>query len=177
MNGAAQHTLYVLQGEFRISREADAVLSTILGSCVAVCLWDAEAGIGGMNHFLLPFGPKAAASEPERYGVHAMELLINGLLKAGSARSRLQAKLFGGARVSTALSDIGQTNARFARAFLSAEGIPCRAESLGGTSARRVLFRPTTGQAHQMLVPETKLDPEALRPGPTAPRAAAIELF
>jgi chemotaxis protein CheD len=177
VTGTADKTIYVLQGEFRISREADAVLSTILGSCVAVCLWDADAGLGGMNHFLLPFGPKAAASAPERYGVHAMELLINGLLKAGASRNRLQAKLFGGARVSTALSDIGQTNARFARAFLEAEGIPCRAESLGGTSARRVLFRPATGQARQLLVPETTLEPQAQRPAPPTPRAAAIELF
>lgn len=172
-----ERTVYVLQGEFRISCDADVVLSTILGSCVAVCLWDWDAGIGGMNHFLLPFGPRAAASAPERYGVHAMELLINGLLKAGAARSRLQAKLFGGASLSTALSDIGQTNATFARGFLAAEGIPCRAESLGGTSARRVLFRATTGQARQFLVPETTLEPQALRPARVAPRAAAIELF
>lgn len=177
MISGAERTIYVLQGEFRISRDADAVLSTVLGSCVAVCLWDAEARLGGMNHFLLPFGPKAAASAPERYGVHAMELLINGLLKEGAARARLQAKLFGGARVSTALSDIGQTNARFARSFLAAEGIPCRAESLGGTSARRVLFRPVTGQAHQLLVPDTTLEPQAQRPAPAPPRATAIELF
>lgn len=171
-------TIYVLQGEFRISRDPDAVLSTVLGSCVAVCLWDKAEGLGGMNHFLLPFGPKAATSAPERYGVHAMELLINGLLKAGAARGRLQAKLFGGARVSSALSDIGQNNARFARAFLEAEGIPCLAESLGGTSARRVLFRPATGLARQMLVPDTSLEPQVTQPRPAAPpRAAAIELF
>lgn len=177
MTFAADQTIYVLQGEFRISRDADAVLSTVLGSCVAVCLWDGVAGLGGMNHFLLPFGPKAAASSPERYGVHAMELLINGLLKAGASRGRLEAKLFGGARVSTALSDIGQTNASFARAFLEAEAIPCRAASLGGTSARRVLFRPTTGQARQLLVPDTILEPQTPRARPAAPRAAAIELF
>ncbi len=174
---SSDQTIYVLQGEFRISHDADAVLSTILGSCVAVCLWDVDAAVGGMNHFLLPFGPKAAASAPERYGVHAMELLINALLKAGATRNRMQAKLFGGARVSTALSDIGQANARFARAFLEAEGIPCRAESLGGTSARRVLFRPTTGQVRQLLVPDTTLEPQTLRPARAVSRAAAIELF
>lgn len=177
MKNATDRTIYVLQGEFRIARDPEAVLSTVLGSCVAVCMWDAEARLGGMNHFLLPFGPKAAAATPERYGVHAMELLINGLLKEGAVRARLQAKLFGGARVSSALSDIGQTNARFARGFLAAEGIPCRAESLGGTSARRVLFRPVTGQAHQLLVPETTLEPPAQRPAAPPPRAAAIELF
>lgn len=170
-------TLYVLQGEYRVSRDPDAVLSTILGSCVAVCLWDDKAGVGGMNHFLLPFGPKASVAMPERYGVHAMETLINALLKEGARRAHLQAKLFGGARLSTTLSDIGQSNARFAREFLATEDLPCRAESLGGTSARRVLFRPATGQARQLLVPETNVDAAPspiLRP---PPRPAEIELF
>lgn len=152
-------------------------MSTILGSCVAVCLWDEGAGLGGMNHFLLPFGPKAAATSPERYGVHAMEILINALLKTGMRRHGLQAKLFGGARLSATLSDIGRSNAEFARSFLATEDIPCLGERLGGTSARRVLFRPVTGQARQMLVPDVGVDPAVpvvLRP---APRAAEIALF
>ena len=169
--------IYVLQGEFRVSRAPSAVLSTILGSCVAVCLWDETAGLGGMNHFLLPFGPKAAATEPERYGVHAMEILINALLKEGARRNRLQAKLFGGARLSATLTDIGQSNARFARAFLATEEIPCLAESLGGSSARRVLFRPATGQARQMLVPDTTIEAPAPVVTRMAPRPTDIELF
>lgn len=169
--------VYVLQGEFKVSRAPDTVLSTILGSCVAVCLWDEGVGLGGMNHFLLPFGPKAASSSPERYGVHAMEILINALLKAGARRNRLQAKLFGGARMSATLSDIGQSNARFAQQFLATEEIPCLAESLGGTSARRVLFRPATGQARQMLVPDANLEPVVAVTARALPRRDEIELF
>lgn len=176
MTGMDQ-VLHVLQGEFRISRAPYVVLSTILGSCVAVCLWDEAAGLGGMNHFLLPYGPKAAATAPERYGVHAMEILINALLAGGARRNRLQAKLFGGARLSAKLSDIGQSNARFARDFLATEEIPCLAESLGGSSARRVLFRPATGQARQMLVPDTNVEPAVVAPVRPMPRQTEIELF
>ena len=175
MNGSDQ-TLYVLQGEFRVSRDPATILSTILGSCVAVCLWDAGVGVGGMNHFLLPFGPKAADMAPERYGVHAMEVLINGLLKQGARRNRLQAKLFGGARLSATLSDIGAANAGFARDFLATEDIVCVAESLGGNAARRVLFRPTTGHVRQLLVPPTEVEPPIALHG-RLPSAAAIELF
>lgn len=169
--------VYVLQGEHKVSGAKEVLFSTILGSCVAVCLWDEGAGLGGMNHFLLPFGPKAAAASPERYGVHAMEVLINALLKTGARRNRLQAKLFGGARMSAALSDIGLSNARFAREFLATEDIPCLAESLGGNSARRVLFRPSTGQARQLLVADAVVEsppPAAARP---VSRATSIELF
>ena len=169
--------LYVLQGEHQVSGAPDVVLSTILGSCVAVCLWDDVAGLGGMNHFLLPFGPKAAAATPERYGVHAMEILINALLKAGARRNRLQAKLFGGAQLSATLSDIGQSNARFAKEFLATEDIPCLAESLGGTSARRVLFRPRTGNVRQLLVPDTKVEPPVSVAARAPLRPASIELF
>jgi len=169
--------LYVLQGEHQVSGAPDVVLSTILGSCVAVCLWDDVAALGGMNHFLLPFGPKAAAATPERYGVHAMEILINALLKAGARRNRLQAKLFGGAQLSATLSDIGQSNARFAKEFLATEDIPCLAESLGGTSARRVLFRPRTGNVRQLLVPDTKVEPPVSVAARAPLRPASIELF
>ena len=169
--------LYVLQGEHQVSGAQDVVLSTILGSCVAVCLWDDVAGLGGMNHFLLPFGPKAAATTPERYGVHAMEILINALLNGGARRNRLQAKLFGGARLSATLSDIGQSNARFAKEFLATEDIPCLAESLGGTSARRVLFRPRTGNVRQLLVSDTNVEPPVSVAARAPPRPASIELF
>ena len=127
-----------------------------------------------MNHFLLPFGPKAATAAPERYGVHAMEILINALLGAGARRNRLQAKLFGGARLTAKLTDIGRLNASFAREFLVTEDIPCLAESLGGTSARRVLFRPSTGHARQMLVPERTDEPVLVG---RLPRHTEIELF
>ncbi|MGH8441646.1 MAG: chemoreceptor glutamine deamidase CheD, partial [Nevskiaceae bacterium] len=88
----------ILPGEF-LATSRDLVMTTLLGSCVAACLHDAEAGIGGMNHFMLPEGSVGPASAPARYGVYAMEVLLNALLKHGAKRSRLQAKVFGGGHV------------------------------------------------------------------------------
>lgn len=140
------------QGEFHASRDP-VVLSTILGSCVAVCLHDPDSGIGGMNHFLLPDGGEAHDARSERYGVNAMEQLINALLRLGARRSAMVAKAFGGANMSPRLNPIGDANACFARQFLASEGIPCLAESYGGVNARRVLFWPHSGKAQQMIVP------------------------
>jgi chemotaxis protein CheD len=149
---AQERTITVLQGELYISSDPTEVLSTILGSCVAVCMWDPLARIGGMNHFLLP-GDAGRGSDKIKYGTHAMELLINGLLKRGAARPRFEAKLFGGAQMVNQFRDIGASNIQFARAFLRAEGIPCISESLGGTEARRVRFWATTGRARMLAVP------------------------
>lgn len=144
--------VYVSQGEFQTSNLPEVVFSTVLGSCVAACIWDPGQGIGGMNHFLLASSSDSDRSGSSRYGVHAMEMLINDLLKKGARRKSLQAKLFGGANMASNLGDIGLSNAKFARSFLAAEDIPCLAESLGGTNARRVLFRPNTGHVRQMIV-------------------------
>ena len=101
--------------------EPDVVLSTILGSCVAACMRDPVAGVGGMNHFLLPGSAEALSSggDATRYGVHLMELLINGLLKKGARRDRLEAKIFGGAKTIARFSNVGEQNAVFARQFLT----------------------------------------------------------
>lgn len=143
---------YVSQGEYLATRNQNETLSTVLGSCVAACLWDPVAFIGGMNHFLLPYAGAGADSISSRYGINAMEMLINNLLKLGADRKRLRAKLFGGATMSSNLADIGGLNARFAQSFLSTEGIPCDAASLGGTAARRVTFHPTSGHARQLII-------------------------
>lgn len=181
MTHASQpHTTQVVQGEFHISRDPEELLSTVLGSCVSACIWDPQAGIGGMNHFLLAQSQPGAATGDIRYGVHAMEVLINALLRNGARRDRLQAKLFGGAKIATNLRDIGASNAAFARQFLRDEGIACVAESLGGTQARRITFQPATGKARQLLIPSTQVE-ETLpppRPARAPDRAAtAIELF
>lgn len=152
---ALNRVTYIVQGEFRVSCNPEEQFSTILGSCVSVCLWDKDAAMGGMNHFLLPGGPEGAGqSGSTRYGINSMEVLINALLRMGARRHQLEAKIFGGARISKNLRDVGASYAEFARNFLIAEDIPCRAESLGGTRARRVIFHPTTGQARQLLVPD-----------------------
>ncbi len=90
--------LPLLQGDVQVSQDENMVMTTILGSCVAACMWDPEARIGGMNHFLLP-GNGDSTAGVMRHGVHAMELLVNGLIQAGASRSALKVKLLGGAKM------------------------------------------------------------------------------
>lgn len=127
-------------------------LTAILGSCVAFCLHDATARVGGMNHFLLPEPPGGDAQAARRYGAYLAEVLINEMIKRGAQRERMQAKVFGGARMIQGLSDIGAANAAFATTFLGNEGIPILSQSLGGERARRIEFWPATGRAFQRLV-------------------------
>ena len=148
-----QTRLHVIQGDFAVSNDPQVMLTTILGSCVAACMHDPEAGVGGMNHFLLPGGRQAKPGpDSRRYGVQSMELLLNALYSIGARRERLQVRLFGGARVIEGLSDIGAQNAAFAEQFLKDEGICLTGGSLGGDRARRVQFWPVSGRARQALV-------------------------
>ena len=168
-----ERVLHVIQGSHLVSGDPAVVLTTILGSCVAACFWDPVAGIGGMNHFLL-------ANKPEpggigyRYGSHAMELLINDLLKGGAARNRLRAKLFGGAMMQDSFGRIGRENAEFALQFVRDEGFPLESQSLLGAQARRIRFVPTTGAAQQRLVSETDVPPVRT---PVAPPSDDIVFF
>ena len=153
---AGSKRLHVVQGEYAVSADPDVMLGTILGSCVSACARDPVAGVGGMNHFLLPGDKDAttAAGGPQalRYGVQSMELLLNALYRMGARRERLQVKLFGGARVVDGLSDVGQQNAAFAERFLQAEGITLMGGSLRGEQARRVQFWPVSGRVRQMAL-------------------------
>jgi chemotaxis protein CheD len=139
----APRLVHVAQGDVAVAG-GDAVLTAVLGSCVAACLCDPLAGVGGMNHFLLPAA-----------GAEAMELLINALLRHGARQDRLEARLFGGGRMIAGLSDIGRGNGDFARRFLRDAGIPCLAASLGGTRARRIRFWPASGRVRQILLGST----------------------
>ncbi|MET0181470.1 MAG: chemotaxis protein CheD [Caulobacterales bacterium] len=172
--------MHVIQGEYRVSDEEHIVLSTVLGSCVAACIRDPHVKIGGMNHFLLP-GDSNASGESLSYGVNAMELLINDILRHGGRRDRLEARLFGGARIVRGLSDIGAQNAAFAESFLLKEGISCIGASLGGVSARRIQFWPANGRARQMLLPasdDSVVANEAkVKTPPPAEKAGDLELF
>src|SRR3954452_1218512 len=128
---SAERKVTVVQGEYRVSAQSDLVLSTLLGSCVAVCLRDPVAGVGGMNHFLLP-GTEHADASSLRYGSGAMELLVSALLANGAKRSRLEAKLFGGARMLAGLTELGARNADFAEDYLRRERIAHIGGSLRG---------------------------------------------
>lgn len=129
-----------------------------------------------MNHFLLPEA-SPTASDRVVYGAQAMELLINALLKMGARKDRIEAKIFGGARMIAGLSDIGRDNGEFARRFLQDEGIRCRAESLGGTLARRVRFWPVSGRARQMLLGDAQAVAPPARVSQPVPAGNEVELF
>ncbi len=145
--------VHVVQGEQFVTDDPEAVLTTLLGSCVAACMRDPVAGVGGMNHFLLPGGRNQGLDSHARsHGVHAMELLVNALLQRGARRERLEAKLFGGARLIDGLTDVGRQNAEFAERFLADEGIRHVGGSLRGEHGRKIQFWPVLGRARQSLM-------------------------
>jgi chemotaxis protein CheD len=116
------------------------IIATVLGSCVAACIRDAARGSAGMNHFMLPEHSAADDASSLRYGLFAMESLINEFIKHGSQRD-LEAKIFGGAAVVDVISrEIGAQNAAFAVDYLKREGIRTTVMDLGGVAPRRVLF-------------------------------------
>ncbi len=137
----------IAQGETRVSDEPDVVLTTILGSCVAACFYDPVAHVGGINHYLLADGTASDPASMQRYGVYAMEVLINAMLAMGAARHRLKARIFGGAMMRAGFRDFGGANIAFARTFLRNEHIPLVGEDVGGNQARRVEFRAALGLA------------------------------
>ncbi len=160
-----ERRIHIVQGEYKVTNDPDVVVSTLLGSCVAACIRDPATGVGGMNHFLLPGEDgRAHDHEAERYGDYLMELLINGLMKRGAQRDRLEAKLFGGARMMRGLSDIGKKNAEFAERYLQHEGIAVIGKDLGGDSGRRLQYWPVSGRARQAYVAAGGIDEKPIRP-------------
>ncbi len=145
------------QGMSLVTADPEHVLTTVLGSCVACCLYDPRLQIGGMNHFLLA-EPRAGLAgigggiEAERYGLYAMELLINDMLKNGSSRPQMRAHLYGGANLHDGMRAIGTANAAFAQRFLEDDGIRLSYSHLGGSQARRIDFRATSGQVRCRVV-------------------------
>jgi chemotaxis protein CheD len=140
----------LLPGEYHVTNQ-DMVQVTVLGSCVAACIRDKTSGIGGMNHFMLPdagTGDSDRFGTIGRYGIHAMELLINGLLKLGAKRSNLEAKVFGGGNVMKSLnsSNVGSKNAKFVLEFLDNEDIRVVAQDLEDIYPRKVYFIPREGK-------------------------------
>jgi chemotaxis protein CheD len=167
----------VIQGDYAVCQDDNTVLITILGSCVATCLYDPILNVGGMNHFLLPGDKDFAGHESNSYGLNAMELLINSLLKMGANRGRLQAKIFGGASMIKGLSCIGAANAKFAKEFLAYEGIPCLSEDLGGDMARRLRFWPTSGRVQMRQLENPPETIPVKRAKPIAKASSDLELF
>jgi len=154
MNSGASSTTYydwrlrkravkLLPGEWHVATD-DVVIVTVLGSCVAACIRDRRTGCGGMNHFMLPGTGDGSVpvSYAARYGVHAMEVIINALIRNGSRREDLEAKVFGGAAVLAGMDSqpVGRRNAEFVLKYLYRERILVAAQDLLGERPRKVIF-------------------------------------
>ncbi len=144
------HRIILEPGEY-FAANAPVTLSTLLGSCVSACLFDPVHMVMGMNHFMLSARPRStdpaiSRTNAGRYGVHAMELLINQMLRLGAEKRLLQAKVFGGGTIMDQGPEeggylgVGAVNCRFIREFLALENIPLLAEDLGGTEGRVIHF-------------------------------------
>lgn len=140
----------LLPGEYYVTSK-DMALTTVLGSCVSACVRDSTAGIGGMNHFMLPQDAdptSRGAAAAMRYGAYAMEVLLNELLKGGARRERLEAKVFGGGAVLANMTtlNIGDRNADFVLRYLQTEQVRVVAQDLRGSLPRRINYFPLTGR-------------------------------
>lgn len=138
----------ILPGEYYVTGR-DMLLVTVLGSCVSACIRDPKAGIGGMNHFMLPEGdPHNPLSESARYGGYAMEVLLNQLIKMGASRTRLEAKVFGGGAVMRGFTmhNVGERNSDFVLEYLDAERIRVVAQDLRDIYPRKVYYFPSSGR-------------------------------
>ncbi len=145
-------------GEYHASTEP-AVIQTILGSCVAACLFDPNTRIGGMNHILLPGRADMKKFDVSaRYGVNAMELLINRMMNLGAGRKNMYAKVFGGAHMMSAISTengVGEKIFSFVFEFLKNENIRVESRDVGGTDSRKIFFLTDTGEVYLKRVPST----------------------
>lgn len=140
--------------------KADAVIRTVLGSCVAACLFDPVSRVGGMNHFMLPCADERDTEDLTRFGGHAMEVLIGAIQKLGGARPRLKAKLFGGGHVlntAPSLRSVAARNIAFIEQYVHDEGIEVMSQDLGGYLARRVHFYPHSGKVMVKRLGESAL--------------------
>jgi len=178
----------VLPGGYHVTKNADGseLISTVLGSCVSACIWDPVMGLGGMNHFMLPHddaGVWGGASLAMRYGNHAMESLVNELLKAGADKRRLQVKFFGGGNVMQRMRGVGDQNADFARRYAEAEGLNVLAWDLGGDRGRRIMFDPESGKVWRKFLSSsalgevTEVESSMHKAPPLRKKPVDIELF
>ncbi len=142
----------VVAGVYNWSKSSNIAFSTMLGSCLSVCAYDLHAGVGGMNHFLLPEAPEDSEendlySSSFRYGSAAIETLLNSLYKHGAAKNGIQVKIFGGGKILHGVSrNVGERNIEFARRFFKRENMRIESEDVGGMEGRRIIFFPKTGK-------------------------------
>jgi chemotaxis protein CheD len=177
----------LLPGDYYVTRE-DEVLDTVLGSCVSACIRNPKLKIGGMNHFMLPRPSgsgndtwESLAGRATRYGTASMEQLINRILHAGGTRADLEVKIFGGGKVLSSLSDVGNHNVTFVRDFLKQEGLQVSSEDVGDVCPRHVQYFPLTGRVRvrhlTSRVDVAKEETKYLKGLDKAPVAGEIDLF
>lgn len=142
-------TVKILPGEFYVTQDNERI-ETVLGSCISACVRDPIAGIGGMNHFMLPVdknnNSRTDVSDANRYGNYAMENLVNALLSQGAKRERLEFKIFGGGRIMNSLTNVGWYNIGFAFDYIYTEGFKIVSQDIGDIYPRKVLYYPLTGR-------------------------------
>lgn len=183
-----QHARNIHPGQWAVEERQP--IATLLGSCVAVCLFEPKLRFGGLNHFMLPIRTRASDSEYDSLlrGDYAMEVLVNAMLGKGAQKQRMIAKAFGGGNVVSSLrKSIGDGNINFTRSWLEREGIALVSSDFGGPWARKVIFEPATGDAYckriqtsqaisaQVAREEVAYENSLL--GPSKPREKKIELF
>lgn len=140
----------ILPGEYYVTRH-DEMIVTVLGSCISACIRDPSAGIGGMNHFMLPADNQARGpthvDAAARYGNYAMEHMVNDILKHGGRRERLEVKIVGGGRILAQMTDIGRRNIEFVQQYIRCEGLRLVGTDVGGIHPRKVQYFPMNGSA------------------------------
>jgi chemotaxis protein CheD len=186
-NSSGQLIAKLLPGDYYVTCE-DEVLDTVLGSCVSACIRNPRLGIGGMNHFMLPRPSGTGndtwenlAGRATRYGSASMEQLINRILRAGGTRTDLEVKIFGGGRVLSSLTDVGNHNVLFVRDFLRQEGLRVLSEDVGSTCPRHVQYFPMSGRVRVRHLTSrhdvASHEQQYLKGLETTPVAGEIDLF
>jgi chemotaxis protein CheD len=178
---AGRWVVQVLPGQLYVTA-VDEIVTTVLGSCVSACIRDPGIGVGGINHFMLPLQPKFSdGGSSARYGLYALECLINDILKRGGERDRLEIKVFGGGRVIAGGGDIGRANIDFVRTFFADEGLAIVVEDVGRELARRLRYHPATGKVmvkHMPMGAASKVVHHEVRLARAVPLPASdVELF
>jgi len=141
----------ILPGQYYVTKNDESIV-TVLGSCISACIRDKDAGIGGMNHFMLPMTEAEYSirnlrlSDAARYGNYAMEMLINDILKNGGNKNNLEVKLFGGGKIIANMTDVGERNIEFAINYLKSEELIAIASDVGNSFPRKVYYFPQTGK-------------------------------
>ena len=158
MHQQQKYGVKVVAGDYYVTKQ-DEMIGTVLGSCVAVCIRDPKAGVGGINHFVLPDVDCDILSASNRYGVFAMEQLMNGIIRYGGQRENFEIKLVGGGNITGGATNIGQINIDFIKNFLSIEGFEHVSEDLGGNRPRKIMYNITQGK---LLVKKLKCQHQEL---------------